>query len=409
MATVKEVTIPDIGSAQSAAIIEILIKPGDVVKPEDTLVTLEGEKATMEIPSPYAGKIQSLRVKIGDKVSMGTPILTMEVEEEAPGKSEVAPEVEPTPPKEAAPSAPLPKQLEPVPSGIHAGPAVRGLAKELGVDLNALKGTGQKGRITKEDLHAHIKQAMRQGGGALPPPPLVDFSQFGPIKIEPLSRINKLSSTNLHRNWLLIPHVTQFDEADITDLEAYRKTQLIKAEAEGFKLTTLTFIMKAVTAALKKFPRFNASLSPNGEELILKQYYHLGVAVDTPQGLVVPVIRNVDQKGILELAKELGEVSKKAREGKLNMKDMQGSTFSISSLGGIGGTAFTPIVNMPDVAILGVSRSSLKPIYQNGQWVPRLMLPLSLSYDHRVIDGAEGARFITFLSTQLSDIRNVLL
>lgn len=421
MATIKEVKAPDLGNVADAAIIEVAVKPGDEINAEDTLITLESDKASMDIPAPFAGKVKEVKVKVGDKISTGSLILTMEVGEgvakeesksespvgtalAAPAESKIITEAKHTP-------ADISEDDEDE-GDVHAGPGVRRLAREFGLDLNKIRGTGSKGRIIKEDLQNYVKAQMTGGGATgsgLPAAPVVDFKQFGEVENIALSRIKKLTAINLHRNWVLIPHVTQFDEADITDLEDFRKSQQKEAEKVGVKLTPLVFIMKAVVASLKAFPTFNASLAANGEELILKKYFHIGVAVDTPDGLVVPVIRDVDKKGLLDLAKELGEVSAKARAKQLTSADMQGSSFTISSLGGIGGTAFTPIVNMPDVAILGVSKSAIKPIYQNNQFVPRLMLPLSLSYDHRVIDGAEGARFIVHLTKQLSDIRNWLL
>lgn len=421
MATIKDVKAPDLGNVADAAIIEVAVKPGDEINAEDTLITLESDKASMDIPAPFAGKVKAIKVKVGDKISTGSLILTMEVGDGA-AKEESTSEL----PLEAQHAAPaqskivtevkhMPTDISEVDEDegdVHAGPGVRRLAREFGLDLNKIRGTGSKGRIIKEDLQNYVKAQMVGGGATgsgLPAAPVVDFKQFGEVENITLSRIKKLTAINLHRNWVLIPHVTQFDEADITDLEDFRKVQQKEAEKMGVKLTPLVFIMKAVVASLKAFPTFNASLAANGEELILKKYFHIGVAVDTPDGLVVPVIRNVDKKGLLDLAKELGEISAKARAKQLTSADMQGSSFTISSLGGIGGTAFTPIVNMPDVAILGVSKSAIKPVYQNNQFVPRLMLPLSLSYDHRVIDGAEGARFIVHLTKQLSDIRNWLL
>jgi len=406
--TIKEIPLPDLGSTTPVTVIEIPVQVGASVQKEETLVTLEGEKASMDVPSPVTGTLKAINVKLGDKVSTGHIIALIETSDtfaEKPAAA-VAPPEKPAQPA-AVPLAAPPTTLQN--THLHAGPAVRSLARELGIDLAHLKGTGHKNRITKEDLIRHIKQAISQGGSALPAPPQIDFSQFGPTETLPLSRIKKWTSTNLHRNWVLIPHVTQFDEADITDLEAYRKLQLDEAKKQGIKLTLLAFVMKACVAAMQKFPQFNASLDPNGNDLILKKYFHFGVAVDTDEGLVVPVIRDVDQKGLLQLAKELTEVSEKARNKALTPKEMQGSSFTISSLGGIGGTAFTPIINMPDVAILGLSRAHIKPIFQNNQFIPRLALPLSLSYDHRIIDGAEGARFITYLSACLSDIRTVLL
>ncbi len=429
MATIKEIKVPDLGNVSQAEVIEVAVKPGDTINVDDALITLESDKASMDIPAPFAGVVKEVKVKTGAKVSSGSLILTLEVAEEGKPAEKTAESAQPAasqpsekkPAQAAATAASVSAkekedEQEFVSVGVgnlHAGPAVRRLAREFGIDLTRLQPTGPKGRILKEDLQKYVKAAMAgggQGGGmGLPSAPVVDFAQFGPIEKKALSKIKRLTATFLHRNWLLVPHVTQFDEADITDLEAFRKARQPEAEKHGVKLTPLVFIMKAVVTALKEFPQFNASLDPSGEQLILKQYYHIGVAVDTPEGLVVPVIRDVDKKGLLELAKELGEISAKARKKMLSPNEMQGSTFTISSLGGIGGTAFTPIVNLPDVAILGVSKSSMKPVYQNGQFVPRLMLPLSLSYDHRVIDGAEGARFIVHLAACLSDIRLLVL
>ncbi len=428
--SIQEVIVPDIGGAKNVDVIELLVKAGDKVDVEGSLITLESDKATMEVPSPYAGVVREMKVKVGDKVSQGSLILLMEVEEKegekaaAPsGEAEVSEkgpetkETKPSEPKEtAAASAPPPPQPS-APSSessaeVHAGPGVRRLARELGVDLNQVSGTGERKRITKEDVQQFVKFALARSSGAglaVSPAPAIDFGQFGEIETKPLNKIKKLTGINVHRSWVTVPHVTQFIEADITELEAFREQRKILAEKQGFKLTPLVFIMKAVVAALKKFPQFNASLSGNGESLILKKYFHVGVAVDTPNGLVVPVIRNADKKGLYELAQELAKISTKAREKGLSPADMQGGCFTISSLGGIGGTAFTPIVNAPEVAILGVSKASMKPIYQNNQFVPRLMLPLSLSYDHRVVDGADGARFSVFLSECLAEIRTLLL
>jgi pyruvate dehydrogenase E2 component (dihydrolipoamide acetyltransferase) len=418
----QEITVPDIGGADSVDVIEVLVKPGDVLKAEDPIVTLEGDKATMEVPTPVAGVVQSLKIKVGDKVSQGSPILILELTTSA------ASAPSPAPAKEAPAQIQVPVQAPAQPAiqapvlanteqGIYAGPAVRRLAQELNIDLQQISGSGEKNRITKSDLQAYIKQKMQSpsagpamgAGLALAPAPVVDFAKFGPIASMPLTKIQKSSGAFLHRNWVSIPHVTQFGDADITELEAFRQAQKAVADRAGVRLTPIVFIMKAVVSALQAFPRFNASLDASGENLILKNYFHIGVAVDTPNGLVVPVIRDVDKKGLLDLAKELGEISLKAREKGLGLSDMQGGCFSISSLGGIGGTAFTPIINAPEVAILGVSRSDMKPVYQNGSFVPRLMLPLSLSYDHRVIDGADAARFLVYLSERLSDIRMVLL
>ena len=449
MGAMHEVLVPDIGDFKDVPIIEVLVKPGDKVKPEDSLVTLESDKATMEVPSPVGGIVRDMKVKVGDKVSEGSPILTVEVSEGAaapapaapapapsaptPAKDEVSAKAPPPEaPKPAAPStapaaAPAPVSATPSLPPIdeagfnraHASPAVRRFARELGVDLSKVKGSGPKARILKEDVQAFVKAALARpaaapGAGpgfgfALPPMPAIDFAKFGGIETKPLSRIKKISGANLHRNWVAIPHITQHDEADITELEAFRKEMSESAQKQGVRLTLLAFLIKACVASLKAYPQFNASLSADGESLVLKQYYNVGVAVDTPNGLVVPVIRDADKKGALQLAKELGEMSARAREGKMSPTDMQGGTFSISSLGGIGGTNFTPIINAPEVAILGVSRSTMKPVWDGKQFVPRLILPLSLSYDHRVIDGAEGARFITHLNDALSDIRRLVL
>jgi len=427
----KTIRTPDLGT-DSAEVIEILVKVGQLLTLETPLVLLESAKASMEVPSPIAGVVTEVLVKLGDKVSEGTVLLQVD---SAEAKSEpvftVADEPEPTAiaPEPAViekPAAVAVSAVEPVLSNntleqqalIHSGPAVRRLARELGVDLRQVTGTASKGRIVKEDVHAFVKKTLTtpvapvvsaQTGNALPELPTIDFSKWGEISLQPLTKIQKLSAQNLHRAWLHIPHVTQFDEADITDLEAFRVAQKNALKAQGVSLTVLSFLVKACAYVLKQYPRFNASLSLDGEQLILKKYIHIGVAVDTPNGLVVPVIRDAEQKSITEIAKELAELSAKAREKKLSPAQMQGATFTISSLGGIGGTAFTPIVNWPEVAILGVSRASQKPIWNGQAFVPRLLLPLSLSYDHRVIDGAEGARFITSLHQVLADIRRVLL
>jgi pyruvate dehydrogenase E2 component (dihydrolipoamide acetyltransferase) len=432
VAAIREVLVPDIGDFKNVDVIEILVKPGESIKPEQSLITIESDKATMEIPSPSAGTVKELKVKNGDKVSQGSLILLLE---ESAGASAVPAKAPPAP---AAPRAPAPvtpiasARPEPVPQAMalaapaapgtlpHASPSVRRFARELGVDLARVKGSGPKGRIVQGDVQEFVKGVMKgaqpapapsRGGLAfdLPEWPQVDFSKFGPVETKPLSRIRKLSGGFLHRNWVSIPHVTQHDEADITELEAFRKENAQVAEKGGFKLTMLSFLVKASVNALKQFPEFNASLDKTGENLIIKKYYHIGVAVDTPDGLVVPVIRDADRKGVFDLAKELAEISKAARDKKLKPDAMRGGTFSISSLGGIGGTAFTPIINAPEVAILGVARSQMRPVYKDGAFVPRLMLPLSLAYDHRVIDGAAGARFTTYLASVLSDIRRTLL
>lgn len=432
MSNLKEVRVPDLGNVTAAEIIEIPVKVGDTVQSEDALLTLESDKASMDIPAPFAGTITEILVKVGDKVSKNDVIMhfsaeagaqttsasstietvasveSSQIHSEATQTTQVAQTVEP---KE------LILEKEDEVGDQHAGPGVRRLAREFGINLAHIQGSGQKGRIIKEDLQHYVKSRLnststsmlQEGSFSAPKQPDIDFKSFGELDAKPLSRIKKLTAQNLHRNWLLVPHVTQFNEADITELEAFRKAQASFATQAGIKLTPLVFIMKAVVTTLKAFPAFNASLSADGQQLILKKYFHFGIAVDTPEGLVVPVIRDVDKKSLSELAKELGEISQKARAKQLTSADMQGNSFTISSLGGIGGTAFTPIVNVPDVAILGVSKAQYKPQYQAGEFVPRLMLPLSLSYDHRVIDGAEGARFIVHLADCLADIRRWLL
>jgi pyruvate dehydrogenase E2 component (dihydrolipoamide acetyltransferase) len=422
LSNLKEILIPDIGGAKNVDVIELLVKPGDTVAVDQSLITLEGDKATMEIPSSDAGIVREIKIKVGDKVSQGSVILTLEAQgaaeksqpeiKAAPVKAEQTPAIVPA--KPASPVSTV-QQSAPTTTGeIHAGPAVRRIAREFAIDLARIFGSGEKNRITKEDVQNFVKTELSRadsagGGLSVPAAPAVDFKQFGEIETKPLSRIQKLTGINLHRSWVTVPHVTQFGQADITEMEAFRVQQKTAAEKQGVKLTPLVFIMKTVVAALKAFPNFNASLDPNGEQLILKKYFNIGVAVDTPNGLVVPVIRDVDKKSLFTLAQELAQISTKAREKGLSMTDMQGGCFTISSLGGIGGTAFTPIVNAPEVAILGVSKASMQPVYQNNTFVPRLMLPLSLSYDHRVIDGAEGARFIVYLMERLSDIRTLLL
>jgi pyruvate dehydrogenase E2 component (dihydrolipoamide acetyltransferase) len=442
MSSITEVKVPDIGDFKEVDVIEILVKAGDSVAKEASLITVESDKATMEIPSPAAGVVRELRVKLGDKVGEGSLILLLEVsagvavpaqlsrsaEIIAPAATSPAPAPEPI----AVPiHKPAPVPFEPVAEVCafkpHASPSVRKFARELGTDLARVRGSGPKGRITQNDVQAFVKGVMTQAparapaaaapGGVpfnLPEWPQIDFAKFGPVELKPLSRIKKLSGAHLHRNWISIPHVTQFDEADITELEAFRKESVTASEKQGFKLTMLAFMIKACVTALRQYPEFNASLDRDGENLVLKKYFHIGVAVDTPDGLVVPVIRDADRKGVYDLARELGEVSKLARDRKLKPGDMQGGTFSISSLGGIGGTAFTPIINAPEVAILGVSRSAMRSVWVGGkdgtgQFMPRLMLPLSLSYDHRVIDGATAARFTSYLASVLSDIRRSLL
>lgn len=430
--SVLEVTVPDIGDFKDIPIIEILVKPGDSVKAEDPLIALESDKATMEVPAPQAGTVKEIKVKVGDKVSQGTLVLTLDEAAQTaavppPRQSSAAQPatvaVSPPPPPAATPapaaSAGSPTaSLEPIDEAkmklVHAGPSVRRFARELGADLGRVTGSGPKGRILKEDVQAYVKTELARprgsgSGFSVLPMPQIDFAKFGPVQLQALSRIKKLSGANLHRNWVTIPHVTQQDEADITELEAFRKSQSDAAKKEGIRFTLLAFLIKAVVVALKQFPNFNASLSPDGENLILKQYFHIGVAVDTPLGLVVPVIRDAEKKGLLELAKELGAISSRMRDGKINPADLQGGCFSISSLGGLGGTYFTPIINAPEVAILGVGKSVIKPVWDGKEFAPRLMLPLSLSYDHRVIDGAQGARFIAYLSGVLSDIRRLVL
>jgi pyruvate dehydrogenase E2 component (dihydrolipoamide acetyltransferase) len=427
MANAIEVKVPDIGDFKNIPVIEILVKPGDIVRAEDPLVTLESDKATMEVPSPAAGTVREIRIKVGDKVSEGALVLMLEASGDAPAVSKAAPApavaapqpVKAPPAKPALAAAPVAASVDEAAFGkAHASPSVRRIARELGVDLSRVKGSGPKDRVVKEDVQAYVKTELArprggEGGGGLgfnlPPMQPVDFSKFGPVTTQPLSRIKKLSGGFLHRNWVSIPHVTQHDEADITELEAFRKTQSEEAKKSGIKFTMLGFLMKAAVVALKQFPEFNASLSPDGESLVLKDYFHIGVAVDTPAGLVVPVIRDVDKKGLLEIARELGDLSVRMRNGKISPADLQGGCFSISSLGGIGGTFFTPIINAPEVAILGVGKAVMKPVWNGKEFVPRLMLPLSLSYDHRVIDGALGARFSTYLTTVLSDIRRLVL
>lgn len=416
----EKILIPDIGEYADVAIIDIAVKVGDVIKSDAELMTLETDKASMEIPAPKAGVVKELLVKVGDKVSKGSAILMLEAAGATAANSPVA-AVTPAPAVAPEPSvAPdiqkIVKQTVDItlpPQGnAYAGPGVRRYARELGVDLNKVPGSGRKERIVVDDVQQYVQQALQNntgGGMQMPQAPDIDFSKFGNIEKQPLSRIQKISGTFLHRNWITIPHVTQFDEADITELELFRQGQREIADKKGVKLTPVVFLMKAIVAGLKQFPKFNTSLSANGEDLILKQYFNIGVAVDTPGGLVVPVFRDVDKKGLFELAAELAQVGKKARDGKLTAADMQGGCFTISSLGGIGGTAFTPIINAPEVAILGVSKSQTKPVYNGVEFLPRLILPLSLSYDHRVIDGADAVRFTSFVVNLLSDIRRLLL
>jgi pyruvate dehydrogenase E2 component (dihydrolipoamide acetyltransferase) len=425
------VKVPDIGDFKDVPVIEVFVKPGDAVKAEDPLVTLESDKATMDVPAPFAGVVKELKVKVGDKVSEGSVILLLDAAGSADAKAAPAATPAASAAAPTAPAAPTPSAAQPAAAPAaaavddaafrraHASPSVRAFARALGVDLSKVKGTGPKERILQEDVQGYVKQALSgtavahaapavAGAGlSLLPWPQVDFAKFGPIESKPLSRIKKISGANLHRNWVMIPHVTNHDDADITDLEAFRVQLNKENEKAGIKVTMLAFLIKACVAGLKKFPEFNASL--DGENLVYKQYYHVGFAADTPNGLVVPVIKNADQKGVLAIAKEMGELSAKARDGKLGPADMQGGCFSISSLGGIGGTYFTPIINAPEVAILGVCRSTTRPVWDGKQFLPRLILPLSLSYDHRVIDGAAAARFNSFLAGMLADMRRSLL
>ena len=425
MAQINEVKVPDIGGFKGVTVIEVAVKKGDTLAAEQTLITLETDKATMDVPAPFAGVVKEMKIKAGDKVSEGDLIAL--VEGSAAVKAEPAPQTAapaasaPVAAKPAPAPAPVAAMTAPAPAAsggsAHASPSIRRFARELGVNLTQVGGSGEKGRVTKDDVQNFVKRALAQpqgatGGGALPgllPWPDVDFAKFGEIETRALSRIKKISGANLHRNWVMIPHVTQFEDADISEMEAFRKALGAEYAKQNIKITPLAFMLKACAHTLRHFPDFNASLDAGGENLVLKKYIHIGVAVDTPNGLMVPVIRDVNQKGIVQLAKELGEVSAKARDLKISATDMQGGCFSISSLGGIGGTAFTPIINAPEVAILGVSRAGMKPVWKDGEFVPRLMLPLSLSYDHRVIDGAAAARFTTYLAHVLSDMRRLAL
>ena len=453
-----EVKVPDIGDFKEVEVIELLVKAGDTIKVDQSLITVESDKASMEIPSSHAGVVKEVKVKLGDKIAEGALVLLLEesgaaaapapaaepakAEAPAPAPAPVAapapapapaPVAAPAPEPVAAPAAPAPAPAAPAAaapasaanSKAHASPSIRKFARELGVDLGKVGGTGPKGRITQEDVQNYVKGVIaagpvtaaaaapvKAGGGAgldLLPWPSLDFSKFGTTTLQPLSRIKKISGPNLHRNWVMIPHVTQYDEADDAELEELRKSTNTALAKSGVKLTMLAFVIKACVAALKKYPEFNSSLDAAGENLILKQYYNIGFAADTPQGLVVPVVKGVDQKSVTQIAQEMGELSAQAREGKLKPADMQGATFTISSLGGIGGTYFTPLINAPEVAIIGLSKTSMKPVWDGKQFVPRLIMPLSLSYDHRVIDGAQGARFVTYLSEVLSDLRKSLL
>ena len=435
--SIVEVQVPDIGDFKDVEVIELMVKPGDAVKVDQSLLTVESDKASMEIPSSHAGVVKDLKVKVGDKVSKGSLILTLAAEGGAPAPvAAAAPAPQAAAVAQASASAPVPSPesrpaptaaLEPVQGNdkkAHASPSIRKFARELGVDLGRVKGSGPKGRILQQDVQGFVKSVMSGaaaapsastakggGGGGLQVLawPSLDFSKFGATELQPLSRIKKISGPNLHRNWVMIPHVTQFEEADVTDLEEFRKDSNAAMAKSGVKLTMLAFVIKASVSALKKFPAFNSSLDEKGENLILKKFYNIGFAADTPNGLVVPVIKNADTKSISQIAQEMGDLSAQARDGKLKPADMQGATFTISSLGGIGGTAFTPIINAPEVAILGLSKSGIKPVWDGKQFAPRLMLPLSLSYDHRVIDGAMGARFAAYLAEVLGDMRKTLL
>lgn len=449
MSTPIEVLVPDIGGFNNVSVIEVHVKQGDSLEKEAAMITLETEKAAMDVPAPAAGRVAQIKLKAGDKVSEGSLILLLEpavaeasvatAPSAAPAPVAAPPLAAPAPPaavKPAAPAAPAAvaaptASVAPPPavatatatpasvdeaafSRAYASPSVRRFARELGADLGEITGSGPKGRITQDDVKAHVKQLLTTPpapaavGGGLPKIPDVDFAKFGAVEIKPLSRIQKISGARLQASWINLPHVTQYDDADITELEATRASLKDKAAEQGVRLTPLAFIIRACVLALKQFPRFNSSLDSSGENLVLKQYFHVGFAADTPNGLVVPVIRDADRSNVYEIARTLGEMSEKARTGKLRATDMQGGSFTVSSLGGIGGTAFTPIINAPEVAILGVAKSSLKPVYERGAFLPRLMLPLCLSYDHRVIDGAEAARFIVFLSKTLGDVKALL-
>jgi pyruvate dehydrogenase E2 component (dihydrolipoamide acetyltransferase) len=437
--TTTEVKVPDIGDFNDVPVIEVHVKPGDAVNADDPLVTLESDKATMDVPSPAGGAVADVLVKVGDMVSEGTLILMLQpgdgamtappslVEQQepppdaAPPAAPAAPAATPAPapaaaPAPATPAAAAPAVGGPDVAGLHAGPSVRRMAREFDIDLGSITGTGPKGRITKDDLLGFLRGPTQAPaatapatGTGIPEIPAQDFSKFGPVETRALARIKKLSGPFLHRSWLNVPHVTHNDEADITDLDKYRKELDTAAKADGYRVTLLAFLVKACVSVLKQFPEFNSSLSPEKDSLILKKFYNIGIAVDTPEGLVVPVVKDADRKGIVELSKEFGDISKKARDGKLSPGDLQGGTFTISSLGGIGGTSFTPIVNAPEVAILGVVRSKMSPVWNGSEFVPRLMLPISLSYDHRVIDGALAARFARQLCHLLEDDRRLLL
>ena len=438
----QDITVPDLGDFKDVEVIDVLVKAGDKIEVDTPLITLETEKATMDVPSTAAGVVKSVAMKKGDRVSKGSVIVQVEGGEaegeakKAPAASGSSPTLAPTeaskskPAESQAPAAPAAPAAQPAPTAnrerqpapiaineagfasAHASPSVRKFARELGVDLGAVKGTGLKGRITPDDVKAWVKQALKAGpvaaGGALPKVPEVDFAKFGPVEVKPLGRIQKISGPRLQASWVNVPHVWQMDEADITDLEEMRNKLKGDASKAGVKLTPLAFILRACVKALREFPMANSSLDPSGQNLVVKKYIHLGFAADTPNGLVVPVIRDADKKDVYELARDLAALSEKARAGKLTALEMQGASFTVSSLGGIGGTSFTPIINAPEVAILGVARSSMRPVYKDGQFVPRLILPFTLAYDHRVIDGAAGVRFTTFLAERLADVKSLL-
>jgi pyruvate dehydrogenase E2 component (dihydrolipoamide acetyltransferase) len=431
----QDITVPDLGDFKDVEVIDVLVKPGDKIDVDTPLITLETEKATMDVPSTAAGVVKAVALKKGDRVSKGNVIVQVEGSA-ADGSKEKKPAAAPPPsvqptakaeaPAQAAPTpspAPAPArqpQAAPAPivltsdfSQVHASPSIRKFARELGVDLTAVKGSGPKGRVTADDVKGWVKQALKSGtpatgGGVLPKVPEVDFAKFGPVEVKPLGRIQKISGPRLQASWLNVPHVWQMDEADITDLEETRNKLKGEASKAGVKLTPLAFILRACVKALHEFPMVNSSLDASGQNLVWKKYVHLGFAADTPNGLVVPVIRDADKKDVYELARELAALSEKARAGKLTALEMQGASFTVSSLGGIGGTSFTPIINAPEVAILGVARSSMRPVYKDGQFVPRLILPFTLAYDHRVIDGAAGVRFTTFLAEKLADVKGLL-
>jgi len=432
----QDITVPDLGDFKDVEVIDVLVKPGDKIDVDTPLITLETEKATMDVPSTAAGVVKSIAIKKGDRVSKGNVIAQIEGGEAANRKEEKKPAAaaQPTPPAQPTPRAEAPAAAAPAPtaaaapqqraaaapvaittdfSSVHASPSIRKFARELGVDLTAVKGSGPKGRVTADDVKGWVKQALKSGapaagGSALPKVPDVDFSKFGQVEVKPLGRIQKISGPRLQASWLNVPHVWQMDEADITDLEETRSKLKSEASKAGVKLTPLAFILRACVKALREFPMVNSSLDASGQNLVWKKYVHLGFAADTPNGLVVPVIRDADKKDVYELARELAALSEKARAGKLTALEMQGASFTVSSLGGIGGTSFTPIINAPEVAILGVARSSMRPVYKDGQFVPRLILPFTLAYDHRVIDGAGGVRFTTFLAERLADVKGLL-